>query len=158
MTGMSQDFLGDDFKSQGSHVPYNVAEFSTQASQSGYAVDYVTQGAQGGFPGNFLNQNSQAGYSRFGTGNDFMSQDYMTHGSQGLFTQVGFNDPSQDDASQSHFGVANANPLQSQGLMNSLYSQPFAHYNTQPPLNLQAPQQQPQQGQSSQNQKIHFNG
>ena len=42
--------------------------------------------------------------------------------------------------------------------MNSLYSQPFAHYNTQPPLNLQAPQQQPQQGQSSQNQKIHFNG
>ncbi|KAK7847426.1 regulator of nonsense transcripts 1 like protein [Quercus suber] len=45
-----------------------------------------------------------------------------------------------------------------QGLMNSLYSQPFAHYNTQPPLNLQAPQQQPQQGQSSQNQKIHFNG
>lgn len=25
-----QDFLGDDFKSQGSHVPYNVAEFSTQ--------------------------------------------------------------------------------------------------------------------------------
>lgn len=45
-----------------------------QASQSGYAVDYVTQGAQGGFPGNFINQNSQAGYSRFGTGNDFMSQ------------------------------------------------------------------------------------
>nr|XP_023919973.1 regulator of nonsense transcripts 1 homolog [Quercus suber] len=75
MAGMSQEFLGDDFKSQGSHVPYNVAEFSTQASQSGYAVDYVTQGAQGGFPGNFLNQNSQAGYSRFGTGNDFMSQD-----------------------------------------------------------------------------------
>ena len=45
-----------------------------QASQSGYAVDYVTQGAQGGFPGSFLNQSSQAGYSRFGTGNDFMSQ------------------------------------------------------------------------------------
>lgn len=38
----------------------------------------------------------------------------MPHGSQGLFTQVGFNDPSQDDASQSHFGVANANSLQSQ--------------------------------------------
>lgn len=156
MGGMSQDFLGDDFKSQGSHVPYNVADFSTQASQSGFAVDYVTQGAQGGFPGNFLNQNSQAGYSRFGTGNDFMSQDYMTHGSQGLFTQVGFNDPSQDDASQSHFGVTNSNQLQSQGLMNSLYSQPFAHYDTQP-LNLQAPQQ-PHQGQGSQNQKLHYNG
>lgn len=42
-----------------------------------------------------------------------VSQD-MAHGSQGLFTQVGFNDPSQDDAPQSHFGLANANPLQSQ--------------------------------------------
>ncbi|XVE65224.1 hypothetical protein DITRI_Ditri07aG0163900 [Diplodiscus trichospermus] len=147
MGGMSQDFLGDDFKSQGSHVPYNVADFSTQ-------------GAQSGFPGNFLNQNSQAGYSRFGAGNDFMSQDYMNHGSQGLFTQVGFNDPSQDDPSQSHFAVANPNQLQSQGLMNSLYSQPFLHYNTQP-VNLQAPQkQQPQQGQGSgsQNQKHHYNG
>jgi len=45
-----------------------------KASQSGYAVDFATQGAQGGFHGNFLNQNSQAGYSRFGSGNDFMSQ------------------------------------------------------------------------------------
>lgn len=45
-----------------------------QASQSGYAVDYVTQSAQGGFPGSFLNQNSQAGFSRFGAGSDFMSQ------------------------------------------------------------------------------------
>ncbi|KAJ8773983.1 hypothetical protein K2173_009414 [Erythroxylum novogranatense] len=161
MGGMSQDFLGDDFKSQGSHVPYNFADFSTQASQSGYAVDYATQGGQGSFPGSFLNQNSQAAYSRFGSGNDFMSQDYMAHGSQGLFTQVGFNETSQDDATQSQFGLANPNPLQSQGVMNSLYSQPFAHYNTQP-LNLQAPQQQPQQGQGrgqgSQNQKIHYNG
>ncbi|CAL0314338.1 unnamed protein product [Lupinus luteus] len=152
--GMSQDFLGDDFKSQGSLVPYNVADFSTQASQSAYAVDYATQGAQGGFPGNFLNQNSQAGYPRFGSGNDFMSQDYMAHGSPGLFTQAGFADPSQDDATQRHFSVTNPNALQSQ--MNSLYSQPFAHYNTQP-LNLQASQQQPP-GQTSQNQKIHYNG
>ncbi|XP_057510254.1 regulator of nonsense transcripts 1 homolog isoform X2 [Actinidia eriantha] len=155
--GMSQDFLSDDFKSQGSHVPYNVTDFSSQASQGGYAVDYVTQGAQDWFPGSFVNHNSQAGYSRFGAGNDFMSQDYMAHGSQGLFTQVVFNDPSQDDASQSHFGMANANPLHSQDLINPLYSQPFAHYNTQP-LNLQATQQQPQQGQNSQNQKLHYNG
>ncbi|KAK8341715.1 hypothetical protein V6Z11_A08G187000 [Gossypium hirsutum] len=155
MGGMSQDFLGEDFKSLGSHVPYNIADFSTQG---GYAVDYASQGAQSGFPGNFLNQNSQAGYSRFGAGNDFMTQDYMNHGSQGLFTQAGFNDPSQDDASQSHFGAANPNQLQSQGLMNSLYSQPFAHYNTQP-LNLQSPQQQqPQQGQGSQNQNLRYNG
>lgn len=41
-------------------------------------------------------------------------QDYMAHGSQGLFTQVGFSDPSQDDTSQGHFGVGNMNPLQSQ--------------------------------------------
>ncbi|XP_074269796.1 regulator of nonsense transcripts 1 homolog [Silene latifolia] len=162
MGGMSQDFLGDDFKSQGSHVPYNIAEFSTQASQGGYSVDYATQGAQSGFPGSYMNQNSQAGFSRFGSGNDFMSQDYMAHGSQGLFTQVGFNDPSQEDSSQGHFGMGNANHLQSQALMNPLYSQPFAHYNPQP-LNLQhTPQQvqaQPtQQGQSVQNQKVHYSG
>ncbi|KAL3817946.1 hypothetical protein ACJIZ3_003851 [Penstemon smallii] len=159
MGGMSQDFLGDDFKSQGSHVPYNVAEFSTQASQSGYTVDYITQGAQGGFPGNFLNQNSQPGYARFSTGNDFLSQEYMGHGSHGLFTQAAFSDQIQDDASQNHFGLASAGPLQSQSnLLNPLYSQPFAHYNTQPP-NMQISQQHsPQQPQSSQNQKLHYNG
>jgi len=43
----------------------------------------------------------------------------MGHGSQGLFTQVGFNDPLQDDSTQSHFGVANANPLQSQVFCSS---------------------------------------
>ncbi|KAK4751714.1 hypothetical protein SAY87_020512 [Trapa incisa] len=58
MGGMSQEFLGDDFKSQGSHVPYNVADFSTQVTRSGYAVHYVTQGGQGGFSGNYLNQNT----------------------------------------------------------------------------------------------------
>ncbi|XP_077244900.1 regulator of nonsense transcripts 1 homolog [Tasmannia lanceolata] len=152
--GMSQDFLGDDFKSQGSHVAYNVADFSTQASQGGYGVDYVTPGTPAGFPGSFLNQNSQGGYSHLGTGNDFISQDYMPHGPQGLFTQVGFSDPSQDDSSQSHFGVAGPGPLQSQGLMNPLYSQPFTQYNTQP-LNMHAPQQQ---GQSSQNQRPHYSG
>uniref|UniRef100_A0A1D1Y515 Regulator of nonsense transcripts 1 n=1 Tax=Anthurium amnicola TaxID=1678845 RepID=A0A1D1Y515_9ARAE len=154
MGSMSQDFLGDDFKSQGSHVAYNVADFSTQASQGGYGIDYVTQGTQAAFPGSFLNQNSQAGYSHLGTGNDFISQDYMPSGSQGLFTQVGFNDPSQDESSQTHFGVAGPGPLQSQGLMNPHYSQPFSQYNTQP-LNLQPPQHQ---SQSSANQKLHYNG
>lgn len=38
----------------------------------------------------------------------------MAHGSQALFTQAGFNDPSQDDSSQNHYGVGNANALQSQ--------------------------------------------
>lgn len=38
----------------------------------------------------------------------------MGQGSQGLFTQVGFSDPSHEDGPQGHFGVANANPLQSQ--------------------------------------------
>ncbi|XP_039134628.1 regulator of nonsense transcripts 1 homolog isoform X1 [Dioscorea cayenensis subsp. rotundata] len=148
MGGMSQDFLGDDFKSQGSHVAYNVADFSTQASQSGYGVEYATQGPQGGFPASYLNQNSQPGYSHLGSGNDFISQDYMAHGSQGLFTQAGYNDPSQGESSQSHFGVAGRSPLQSQGLMNPpLHSQPFTQYNTP---NSQPPQQQ--------NQKIHYNG
>lgn len=108
----------------------------------------------------------------------------MPHGSQGLFTQAGFNDPSQEDSSQTRFSVAGPGPLQSQvisngdtfvllyyylcfrnvvwpvcsnlqGLMNPLYSQPFSQYNSQP-LNLQGPHQQ--QGQSSQNQKLHYNG
>ncbi|GMH09266.1 hypothetical protein Nepgr_011107 [Nepenthes gracilis] len=161
MGGMSQDFLGDDFKSQGSHVSYNIADFATQASQSGYSVDYATQGAQSRVPGSFLNQNSQAGYSRFGSGNDFLSQEYMAHGSQVLFTQVGFNDPSHEDISQGHFGLANANTLQSQGLMNPLYSQPFGQYSTQP-LNLHTSQQQqpppPQQAQPSQSEKVHYSG
>lgn len=30
LVACNQEFLGDDFKSQGSHVPYNVADFSTQ--------------------------------------------------------------------------------------------------------------------------------
>ncbi|WOK98706.1 regulator of nonsense transcripts [Canna indica] len=154
ISGMSQDFLGDDFKSQGSHVAYNVADFSTQASQSGYGVDYVTQGPQAGFPGSYLNQNTQPGYSHLATGNDFVFQDYMPHGSQGLFTQAGFNDPSQDESSQSHFGMAGHGPLQSQGLLNPLYSQPYPHYNAQP-QNLQPPQQQ---NQNLPNQKLHYNG
>ncbi|KAK4800827.1 hypothetical protein SAY86_021314 [Trapa natans] len=159
--GMSQDFMGDDFKSQGSHVPYSIVDFPAQATQSGYAVDYATQGGQVAFPGNFLNQNSQAGYSGFGGGSDFMSQDYMTHGSQALFTQVGFSESLHDDVSQNHFSTDNPNAFQSQGLMNAVYSQPFAQYNMQP-LNLQGTSQQPplqpQQGQNSQNQNIHYNG
>jgi len=43
-----------------------------------------------------------------------ITQDYIGHGSQGLFTQVGFKDASQEETSQGHFGVANADPLQSQ--------------------------------------------
>ncbi|KAG2645480.1 hypothetical protein PVAP13_2KG426600 [Panicum virgatum] len=35
--GMSQDFFGDDFKSQGSHVPYNIADFSTQFPFTGFS-------------------------------------------------------------------------------------------------------------------------
>ncbi|XP_012829085.1 PREDICTED: regulator of nonsense transcripts 1 homolog [Erythranthe guttata] len=80
-------------------------------------------------------------------------QEYMAHGSQGLFTQAPYNDQSQDDASQNHFG---ASQLQSQSLLNPLYSQPFAHYNSQP-INVQNPQQHhsSQQAQGSQN---HYNG
>ncbi|XP_073000933.1 regulator of nonsense transcripts 1 homolog [Typha latifolia] len=153
--GMSQDFLGDDFKSQGSHVAYNIGDFSTQASQSGYGVDYATQGPQAGFPGNYLNQNTQPGYSHLGSGNDFISQDYMAHGSQGLFTQAGFNDPSQDESSQRHFSMGPPGSLHSQGLMNNtIYSQSFAHYNTQP----QALHPPPQQSHGSPSQKLHYNG
>ncbi|XP_020577685.1 regulator of nonsense transcripts 1 homolog isoform X1 [Phalaenopsis equestris] len=149
--GMSQDY-GDDFKSQGSHVAYNVADFSTQVSQSGYGLEYASQGPQAGFP-SYLNQNTQQGFTHIGTGNGFISQDYMQHGSQGLFTQAGFNNPSQDESLQSHFG--GPGPLQSQGLLNPIYSQPFTQYNAQP-LNMQQPSQQ--QNQSSATQKLHYNG
>uniref|UniRef100_A0A0E0AK55 Uncharacterized protein n=1 Tax=Oryza glumipatula TaxID=40148 RepID=A0A0E0AK55_9ORYZ len=135
---MTQDFFGDDFKSQGSHVAYNIADFSTQASQGGYGVDY-SQGPQSGYPGNYLNQNAHPGYSHMGAANDIVSQDHMAHGSHGMFTQAGYNDPSQDESSQMHFGMAGPG-LQSQPMMNPLYSQSYAHYNTQP-QSLQPPPQ-----------------
>jgi regulator of nonsense transcripts 1 len=137
--GMSQDFFGDDFKSQGSHVPYNIADFSTQASQGGYGVEF-TQAPQSGYSGNYMNQNAHPGYSHIGTTNDIVSQDHMAHGSHGMFTQAGYNDPSQDESSQMHYGMASAGPLQSQNMMNPLYSQSYAHYNTQP-QSLQPPPQ-----------------
>jgi len=153
---MSQDFLGEDFKSQGSHVAYNVAEYSTQASQTGYGVEYVTQGTQGAFPGDFLNHTSQSGYSVSNSGNDLISQDYIPHGSQGLFTQVGFNDRTQDEPT--HFGLGG--PLQSQGPMNPMYAQPFTQYTHT--LNQQAQQQQQVQQQVQQqglhNQRPRYNG
>lgn len=37
----------------------------------------------------------------------------MAHGSHGMFTQAGYNDPSQDESSQMHFGMAGPG-LQSQ--------------------------------------------
>ncbi|KAF7015710.1 hypothetical protein CFC21_029480 [Triticum aestivum] len=111
--GMSQDFFGDDFKSQGSHVAYNIAEFSTQASQGGYAVEY-TQGPQSGYPGNYLNQSAHPGYPHMGATNDIVSQDHMAHGSHGMFTQAGYNDPSQDESSQMHYGMGAPGHLQSQ--------------------------------------------
>ncbi|VAH45772.1 unnamed protein product [Triticum turgidum subsp. durum] len=111
--GMSQDFFGDDFKSQGSHVAYNIADFSTQASQGGYAVEY-TQGPQSGYPGNYLNQSAHPGYPHMGVTNDIVSQDHMAHGSHGMFTQAGYNDPSQDESSQMHYGMGAPGHLQSQ--------------------------------------------
>ncbi|CAL5062663.1 unnamed protein product [Urochloa decumbens] len=136
---MTQDFFGDDFKSQGSHVPYNIADFSTQASQGGYGVEF-TQAPQSGYSGNYMNQNAHPGYSHIGATNDIVSQDHMAHGSHGMFTQAGYNDPSQDESSQVHYGMASAAPLQSQSMMNPLYSQSYAHYNTQP-QSLQPPPQ-----------------
>ncbi|XP_051216149.1 regulator of nonsense transcripts 1 homolog isoform X1 [Lolium perenne] len=137
--GMSQDFFGDDFKSQGSHVAYNIADFSTQASQGGYGVEY-TQGPQSGYPGNYLNQSAHPGYPHMGATNDIVSQDHMAHGSHGMFTQAGYNDPSQDESSQMHYGMGAPGHLQSQSMMNPMYSQSYAHYNTQP-QSLQPPPQ-----------------
>uniref|UniRef100_A0A0E0LKI4 DNA2/NAM7 helicase helicase domain-containing protein n=1 Tax=Oryza punctata TaxID=4537 RepID=A0A0E0LKI4_ORYPU len=84
----------------------------SQASQGGYGVDY-SQGPQSGYPGNYLNQNAHPGYSHMGAANDIVSQDHMAHGSHGMFTQAGYNDPSQDESSQMHSGMAGPG-LQSQ--------------------------------------------
>lgn len=43
-----------------------------------------------------------------------MIQDPMAHGSHGMFTQAGYNDPSQDESSQMHYGMAAPGTLQSQ--------------------------------------------
>lgn len=69
--GMSQDFFGEDFKSQGSHVGYGGQEFATQA---GFGMDYSTQSNQGGYGGDFITQDSQPGYSHQSVSNDFISQ------------------------------------------------------------------------------------
>ncbi|KAJ3678718.1 hypothetical protein LUZ60_002521 [Juncus effusus] len=137
--GMSQEFYGgDDFKSQGSHVGYNMADFSPQ-SQGGYSMEYASQAPtpQGGYLGSYSNAHSSY------PSNDLISQEHMNHGSHGMFTQAPYNDPynnepSQDDPSHLHFGIGT--PLQSQGLMGPLYSQPFAQYNTQPPSHQPPPQ------------------
>jgi hypothetical protein len=38
----------------------------------------------------------------------------MAHGSHGMFTQAGYNDPSQDESSQMHYGMGAPGHLQSQ--------------------------------------------
>jgi regulator of nonsense transcripts 1 len=70
--GMSQDFFGEDFKSQGSHVGYNGQDFATQPGAFG--MDYSTQANQGGYGGDFITQNSQPGYSHQSGGSDFATQ------------------------------------------------------------------------------------
>jgi regulator of nonsense transcripts 1 len=69
--GMSQDFFGEDFKSQGSHVGYTGQEFATQGA---FGMDYNTQANHGGYGGDFITQNSQPGYSHQSGGSDFISQ------------------------------------------------------------------------------------
>jgi hypothetical protein len=44
----------------------------------------------------------------------FLIQDHMAHGSHAMFTQAGYNDPSQDESSHMHFGMAPPGALQSQ--------------------------------------------
>ncbi|KAG0598700.1 hypothetical protein M758_12G094200 [Ceratodon purpureus] len=133
--GMSQDFFGEDFKSQGSHVGYTGQEFATQA---GFGMDYNTQGNQGGYGGDFITQNSQPGYAHQSVGSDFISQqDFLSHATDGLFTQGGFNDRTQDlPSTQNHYGLGG---LQSQNALGPMYTQPFTQYNQ--PLNSQQQQQ-----------------
>jgi regulator of nonsense transcripts 1 len=134
--GMSQDFFGEDFKSQGSHVAYGGQDFATQGT---FGMDYSTQANQGGYGGDFITQNSQPGFSHQAGGSDFTTQDFLGHGSDGLFTQGAFNDRTQDlPSTQNHFGLGG---LQSQAGLGPMYTQPFTQYN-QPHSSQQQQQQQ----------------
>jgi hypothetical protein len=53
-------------------------------------------------------------------------QDHMTRGSHPMFTQAGYNDPSQDESSQMQYGMAPPGALQSQVTYLSAY---FVHAN-----------------------------
>jgi regulator of nonsense transcripts 1 len=110
-----------------------------QVLQGGYGMEYVTQGSQGVYTGDFITQNSQTSFAHPSAGTDFVSQDFLAHGSQGLFTQVSYPNRNQDAPStQSHYTVGG--PLQSQGIMGPVYSQPFTQYSQS-----LASQQQPRQ-------------
>jgi regulator of nonsense transcripts 1 len=124
-----------------------VCDFTSQTLQGGYGMEYTSHGSQGGYTGDFITQNSQTSFTHPSTGTDFVSQDFLAHGSQGLFTQVSFPDRTQDASStQSHFTVGGA--LQPQGIMGPIYSQPFTQYS----------QSLPSQQQQRQHHQNHYNG
>ena len=50
-----------------------------------------------------------------------MIQDHMAHGSHGMFTQAGYNDQSQDESSQMHYGLGAPGHLQSQVVYLSIF-------------------------------------
>ncbi|GAY49723.1 hypothetical protein CUMW_121290 [Citrus unshiu] len=130
---------------------FNFPSLENSNSQPSVGGPLTQPGFVNNMPVQGPSQTFRDGFSVGSLSQDFLGDDFKSQGSH-----AGYNEPTQDDASQSHFGVVNPNALQTQGMMNSLYSQPFAHYNSQP-LNLQSPQQQPQPGQGSQNQKNHYN-
>jgi len=66
-------------------------------------------------------------------------QDFLSHATDGLFTQGGFNDRTQDLSTQNHYGLGG---FSSQGVLGPMYSQPFTQYNQ--PLSSQQQQQQQQ--------------
>jgi regulator of nonsense transcripts 1 len=124
-----------------------VCDFTSQTLQGGYGMEYTSHGSQGGYTGDFITQNSQTSFTHPSPGTDFVSQDFLAHGSQGLFTQVSFPDRTQDASStQSHFTVGGA--LQPQGIMGPIYSQPFTQYS----------QSLPSQQQQRQHHQNHYNG
>ncbi|KAH8947378.1 hypothetical protein BDL97_11G037900 [Sphagnum fallax] len=119
----------------------------SQTMQGAYDVEYVGQGSQGVHTGDFITQNSQTSFAHPSAGSDFVSQDFLVHGSQGLFTQVNFPDHSQDAPStQSHFTVGGS--LHPQGIISPMYSQPFTQYSQS-----LTPQQQQQH-----HHRNHYNG
>eukprot|EP00850_Spirogloea_muscicola_P006406 SM000030S11415 [mRNA] locus=s30:550389:559550:- [translate_table: standard] len=111
--GMSQDFLGEDLGLHSSHLNFQAPEFATQAGGLSFgAQPYDTQGEL------LMQGNSQ--------GSGFLSQGFSGHGSQGLFTPLGYGEANMSHpATQALYATqADHDRLMQSKHRNSASSQP----------------------------------
>ncbi|GBG63841.1 hypothetical protein CBR_g39626 [Chara braunii] len=143
--GTSQEiFIGDDFKSQGSHIAYSGPDFVSMPSQQAYGgVDVMSPTTQNMFGAEYATQCCQGVFPHHQQQlvSDVISQDFIAHASQGPFTQGGFGDRGQDEqTSQPFFGLSGQTASQG-GDLSAMYIQHFGQF-TQPHLAHSQPQTQ----------------